>query len=62
MTRNEKVIERKAARNLNISLNRNRVDKVKKGDVVFVILCVLVIIVCVLPMFKEHSSGQRSLQ
>ena len=52
MTRNEKVIERKAARNLNISLNRNRVDKVKKGDVVFVILCVLVIIICVLPMFN----------
>ena len=52
MTRNEKVIERKAARNLNISLNRNRVDKVKTGDVVFVILCVLVIIVCVLPMFN----------
>ena len=52
MTRNEKMIERKAARKLDIDINKLRVDKTKTGDVVFVILCVLVIIICVLPMIN----------
>lgn len=52
MTREEKKIERRAAKSLNIDLNKLRVNKVKKGDVVFVVLCVLVIIVCVLPMIN----------
>jgi putative aldouronate transport system permease protein len=52
MTREEKKIERRAAKSLNIDLNKLRVNKVKTGDVVFVVLCVLVIIVCVLPMIN----------
>lgn len=52
MTRNEKMIERKAARKLDINLNKLRVDKTKTGDVIFIILCVLVIIICVLPMIN----------
>ncbi len=52
MTREEKKIERRAAKSLNIDLNRLRVNKVKTGDVIFVVLCVLVIIVCVLPMIN----------
>ena len=52
MTREEKKIERRAAKSLNIDINKLRVNKVKKGDVVFVVLCVLVIIVCVLPMIN----------
>ena len=52
MTREEKKIERRAAKSLNIDINKLRVNKVKTGDVVFVVLCVLVIIVCVLPMIN----------
>ena len=52
MTREEKKIERRAAKSLNIDINKLRENKVKKGDVVFVVLCVLVIIVCVLPMIN----------
>ncbi|MBQ8952087.1 MAG: carbohydrate ABC transporter permease [Eubacterium sp.] len=46
------MIERKAARKLDINLNKLRVDKTKTGDVIFIILCVLVIIICVLPMIN----------
>ncbi len=52
MTREEKKIERRAAKSLNIDINKLRVNKVKTGDVIFVVLCVLVIIVCVLPMIN----------
>ena len=52
MTREEKKIERRAAKGLDIDLNKLRVNRVKTGDVVFVALCVLVIIVCVLPMIN----------
>ena len=47
---NSKAIEKQVADKLGIKLNMGGVNKTKMGDVVFVILCILVIITCLLPM------------
>lgn len=50
MSKDEKIKMQGTANKLNISMNRLRSSRYSKGDIAFVIICVLVIIICLLPM------------
>lgn len=52
MKREEKNIEKKVADELGVKMNMGGVDRTKIGDVIFVILCIMVIIICILPMIN----------
>ena len=50
MSKDEKRLTQGTARKLNIRLNKLGSEKYSTGDIIFVILCILVIIICLLPM------------
>lgn len=50
MSKDEKIKMQGTANKLNISMNRLKSSRYSKGDIAFVIICVLVIIICLLPM------------
>lgn len=50
MSKDEKIKMQGTADKLNISMNRLKSSRYSKGDIAFVIICVLVIIICLLPM------------
>ena len=50
MSKDEKIKMQGTANKLNISMNRLSSSRYSKGDIAFVIICVLVIIICLLPM------------
>ena len=50
MSKDEKMKMQGTANKLNISMNRLSSSRYSKGDIAFVIICVLVIIICLLPM------------
>ena len=59
MKREEKNIEKKVADELGIKMNMGGVDRTKIGDVIFVILCIMVIIICILPMINLLASNKK---
>lgn len=50
MSKDEKIKMQGTANKLNIRMNRLKSSRYSKGDIAFVIICVLVIIICLLPM------------
>ena len=50
MSKDEKIKVQRTANKLNINMNRLKSSRYSKGDIAFVIICVLVIIICLLPM------------